>query len=269
LAALAAVEAQFLAATAHGARRVETPAFRLHLWNEPDPFYRNVAVPTRRPATWRPAIKLMRQAFAAAQRSPRLEFLEERWPDLHIALGAADFACEARLQVMISHGRPRPKGAGRETDLRVVHYDPATASSALAAYLDAANAAFAQPLAAATRDHEAALLAAELRRGGCRLAAVVAPDQAIVAGAGLIGMTSVATDNGSRQLMAELAGVWTAPAYRHRGIATMVAGALVERFTAAGGTAWLGAETVLAASLYARLGFVEIGHQLNFSAPSA
>jgi ribosomal protein S18 acetylase RimI-like enzyme len=170
---------------------------------------------------------------------------------------------------MISHGRPSAKGKARPADLRVVHFDSATASSAIAAYLDAANAAFAQPLAAATRGQEAALLAAELKRGGCRLAAVVVPDQAIVAGAGLIGIASVATGNGSRQLMAELAGVWTAPAYRHRGIATMVAGALVERLTAAGGTAWLGAETMLAASLYARLGFVEIGHQRNFSAPSA
>ena len=140
---IAAVEAQFLAAMSTRARSVETAAFRVHLWPEPDPFYRNVAVPTRQPAEWAPAIAAMRQAFTTAALLPRLEFIEERWPGLAAALSEAGLAATSRMKVMVATNRPDAALAVDWISARqVVHLDGSAADDVLERYLDAAHAAF-------------------------------------------------------------------------------------------------------------------------------
>lgn len=267
---LAAVEAQFLAAMATGARCVETEAFRVHLWPEPDPFYRNVAVPTCQPDDWAPAIAAMRQTFAAADRLPRLEFIEERWLDLAAALSEAGFVAASRMPVMITTNRPSSALAvDRSNDRQVIHFDGSTANDVLERYLEAAHAAFEQKLAPATRRREVVLLANDLAQGRCRICVIVNDAGDILAGAGLIGIAFLPIESGEPVPIAELAAVWTATAHRGRGLAGVVATAVVDRFAASGGVAWLGAKGERSAALYSRLGFREIGHQHNFSGPGA
>jgi RimJ/RimL family protein N-acetyltransferase len=262
----AAVEAQFLAAMSTGARRVETAAFSVHLWPEPDPFYRNVAVPTRRPADWTPAIAAMRHAFSTVDRLPRLEFIEERWPDLAAALSEAGFVAASRMPVMIALDRSsaaRPVECS--SDWQVIHLDGSSASGILERYLEAANAAFGQPLAPAARRREALLLASELAAGRCRIGIIVNGTGDLVAGAGLIGIARLPIENSEPVPIAELAGVWTSAAHRGRGLASLVTTALLDRFGASHGVAWLGAKGERSAALYSRLGFRAIGHQRIFS----
>ncbi len=265
---LAAVEAQFLAAMSTGARCVDTLAFRVHLWPEPDPFYRNVAVPTRQPAEWTPAIAAMRQAFAAVDRLPRLEFIEERWPDLAAALSDAGFVSASRMKVMVATDRlGSTLAVDRSSDRQVIHLDGSTANDVLERYLEAAHAAFEQPLAPATRRREVVLLASELAQERCRISVIVNGAGDILAGAGLIGIALLPIKGGEPVPIAELAAVWTAAAQRGRGLGSLVAAAVVDRFAASGGVAWLGANGARSAALYGRLGFRAIGHQRNFSEP--
>ena len=267
---LAAVEAQFLAAMSTGARCAETVAFRVHLWPEPDPFYRNVAVPTRQPADWAPAIAAMRQAFAAADRLPRLEFIEERWPGLAAALGQAGFVAASRMPVMVATNRPSSALAvDHPNNRQVIHLDGSTTNDVFERYLEAAHSAFEQKLAPATRRREVVLLASELAQGRCRICLIVNDAGDILAGAGLIGIARLPIDSSEPVQIAELAGVWTEAAHRRQGLASLVAAAVVDRFAASGGVVWLGAKGERSAALYSRLGFREIGHQRNFSGPGA
>jgi ribosomal protein S18 acetylase RimI-like enzyme len=263
-AAHAAIESQFLDAVARGAEILETPAFRVHLWPRPGPFYRNVAVPTRRPVDWRPAIAAMQAAFAAAGRVPRLEYLDDRWPDLGPALDAAGLVETGRLRVMVTSEPPAVAPDGPP----VRFMDMVPSRSRLEAYLLAVQDAFEQLTDPQALAGEIAGLRAELAGGGCRIATIMAADGSFLAGASLIGIGQFGSGSGVR--IAELAGVWTAVAQRGGGLATRVAAEIVDRFVAGGNAlVWLAAETERAAALYARLGFQPIGWQRNYSAPAA
>jgi ribosomal protein S18 acetylase RimI-like enzyme len=207
----------------------------------------------------------MRQAFTAAARLPRLEFIEERWPGLAAALSEAGLDATSRMKVMVATNRPDSAVAVERISARqVVHLDGSAADDVLERYLDAAHAAFEQPLAPAARRREVALLASALTLGHCRISVIVNRAGEILAGAGLIGITLLPIRGGEPVPIAELAAVWTAAAQRGRGLASLVAAAMVDRFAASGGIAWLGAEGERSAALYGRLGFRAIGHQQNF-----
>lgn len=263
---LAAIEAQFLAASGSAQRIVETPSFRVHLWTAADAFYRNSAVPIARPPDWGPAIAAMAGAFGGGWRRPALEYLEERWPDLGRALAAAGFACEARLTVMASDGgraAMRSAGDAARASGSVCHVAAATPEQALRAYLQALHEAFAQHGPAGVGDADVASLARALAEGRCRIGMINDDDGSAVAGATLIGIGHVP---GVRGPVAELSGVWTAEPARGQGLARTVSSALLTRFFAdGGGLVWLAAENARVARLYARLGFRSIGHQLRYS----
>jgi len=270
---LGRIEAQFLAALGVAAEVIETPAFRLHIGHADDPFYRTVAVPTRRPAgsgpaTWGSAIAAMRRGFAAAGRQPRLEFIEERWPDLAPALAAAGFASHARLPVMTALPPMPPAermagtmgitfGGGVVGAAQVVD---AGESSLLATYLEAVHASFGHALAPAVLARETARLQGDIIAGRCLVALSSDDEGRVAAGASLIGIAPRATPT------AELAGVWTEPRCRRRGLARAVCRSLLGHFFATGGQlVWLGAEGREARALYAALGFRAIGWQRTFS----
>ncbi|MEZ5903604.1 MAG: GNAT family N-acetyltransferase [Geminicoccaceae bacterium] len=207
-----------------------------------------------RPGDWPPAIRLMHDVFRAAGRPARLEFIEERWPDLALALDAAGFVRRQRMPVMVLDG---PAAGAPATGVELL--GPGAAPGLVAATLDALNAAFGQAMTDATRAAETAQLAAELATGRCRVA-VVRRDGRPVAGACLVGAGDAA----------ELAGVWTAAGHRRQGLGMAVCRALLDSFLAGGGRfAWLGAHDDAAHDLYARLGFRAVGHQLDFSGPDA
>ncbi len=252
----AAIEAQLLDALGRsGAEVLEAGGFRVHLWHRADPFYRNVAVPVARPGDWPSAIHRMAGVFRTAGRPARLEFIEERWPDLVAALGDAGFVRRQRMPVMVLD-RPGRGTPAREVEL----LGPDSPPGAVAAALEALNGVFGQAMEEATLAAETAQLVAELEAGNCRVAVVRRTGQP-VAGACLIGAGGTA---------AELAGVWTAAGHRRQGLGTAVCRALLDAFLTSGGRfAWLGAHDDAAHGLYARLGFRPVGHQLDFSGPAA
>jgi ribosomal protein S18 acetylase RimI-like enzyme len=255
---LAAIETQLLTALARGATIVETRAFRIHLWPSPDPFYRNVALPVRQPADWQSAIAEMVAAFARAGRAARLEFLEQRWPELAAALVAAGLRQEPPQTVMVCTGRP-PSAPGPAV---TVLGKAAVAPGFAARYLEALHEAFEQPLESATLADEAARLERDVAAGACIVAAITDEDGRMVAGGSLIG--AVPPESSARPV-AELAGVWTAREWRRRGLASRATAALLDRFLAGGRSlVWLSAESERTAALYARLGFRPIDRQHTF-----
>ena len=130
---------------------------------------------------------------------------------------------------------------------------PETPLVSIEAFVAGVGTAFGTP-AAASWPAEVAQLRHDLGEGST-LAAVALAHGAIVAGASLVGIGDVA----------ELVGVWTAPAQRRRGLASAVCATLLAAFFARGGElAWLSAADRASASLYRRLGFVECGTQLNY-----
>lgn len=246
---LARAEHQLLGAL--GARAIvrETAAFRIHLWPTPDPFYRNVAVPVRRPASWASAIAAMTDVFAAAGREARLELFAERWPDLPEALEAAGFRLESRAPVLAlpSSEAPRPPEPG--VTLLGPGYDTALLRRCLAAQ----DRAFGASLALDERELEE--LAAALAEGRTIAAAVLEAGEP-VAGGSLLGIGPVA----------ELAGIWTAPTHRRRGYARRVCVALLARFRVLDGElVWLSAPTAEGERLYRAVGFRRVGTQLNYA----
>ena len=260
---LAAIEAQFLAASAGAAQVVETPGFRVHLWTTPEAFYRNVAVPVGRSIDWAPAIPLMAAAFKGHWRVPTLEYLEERWPELGPALERDGFALEARLTAMACDADTVGRVSGVPAPLAVRHLSGRTPKPALRAYLTALHGAFEQRFPASVGESDAARLKRALRDGRTRITIVEDDLGRAIAGANLVGIGPVLGVSGP---VAELSGVWTAEEARGQGLAQSATQALLERFFAdGGGLVWLAADQARAAGLYAGLGFHPIGQQLRYS----
>lgn len=254
---LATVEAQFRHAAGQGAMVIEAGPFTAFLRQAPDPFYRSVAVPSRRARRWPAAIAALREVFAAHGRTVRLEFPEERWPDLAPALEAAGLAAETVLPIMARAEPGMPAQAGRRVEL----FSSATPPARLTAWLKALHTVFAQPLDPAAMPLELERLRQAIAAGDCRIAAATDDDGRLLSGAGLIGITAI-PPGGMARRAAELAGVWTVAPARRRGLARAVSAALVRSFLGeTPGLVWLTAGGEAAGRLYRGLGFREIGRQ--------
>ena len=242
--------AQFAAAVAEGSTRHDVPGFRIHIWPMPDPFYRNVAIPTD-PACVRPdAVEAMLGVFAAHDRLPTVEYFEELWPALAAVLTAHGLVQDNRGQVMALEGPPA--GAGPPSGARLL--GPGDPPGVIGDFLLGAATVFGQR-AGLLGPGEIERFADGLARGTLA-AARVRRGQETVAGASLIG----------RGAVAELAGVWTLPASRRQGHARACCRLLLEDFFAGGGKlAWLSVHEPEAGALYAALGFRPCGTQLNFT----
>lgn len=249
------LETQLLAALAEGSEIVETSAFRLHVWQTPDPFYRNVAVPVVAGADWRAAIEELRAVCARHDRRPRVEFFAELWLGLDRSLARAGFAVEARAPVLTTAAAPI---AEPEPGRMVQRLGPATPRPILQAWLETAAGTFHEP-AAILAPGELERLQDGLATGSVR-SAVVFEDGAPVSGASLSG----------RGPVAELLGVWTTPAHRRRGLASLVCRDLLAEFFATGGElVWLTASSAASRVLYERLGFERCGTHLDYADPGA
>lgn len=252
---LARLADQFAAAVADGSEVHDLPGFRVHLWREADPFYRNVAIPTGPACDLPPAIGVMTALFEAHGRIPRLEFFAELWPGLAGALEAEGFTLERRSPVLVLDASRAPAPAAAPRLL-----DAGTPTALLGAFLAGVAAAFAEP-AMTPAPGELDRFARGLREGGIAAAAVLTVAGEPVSGASLIRTGPVA----------ELAGVWTMPGWRRRGLARAVCASLLARFFATGGEiAWLSAGDAASEALYRSLGFLPCGTQLNYARlPSA
>ncbi|MEZ5838842.1 MAG: GNAT family N-acetyltransferase [Geminicoccaceae bacterium] len=244
---LAHAARQFATAVADGSHLLETTGYRVHIWPEPDPFYRNVAIPLDDRANDPSAIDGMIELFARHGRVPRLEFFAECHPLLAGTLRERGFLTDMEAPVMVrSTPAEGPQGgewlaAGDDVDI----------------YMMAAEASFGavEPPAPMEIQRMRKRLA-----DGRTLTVCLRDDCGTpVAGASLTGIGEVA----------ELAAVWTCPRARRRGYACRVIRTLLPRFFDHGGRlVWLSAATGESLALYRGLGFATIGHQLNFHLPA-
>lgn len=251
VACLRRIEAQLHEALGEGTVQHEVAGFRVYVWRTPDPFYRNVAVPIRWLVSWTEAIAGLRATFAAYERRARVELFAELWPGLDAVLEAAGFTVEGRAPVMASDTAPKH---AFPAPLPIRRLDGATPPPLLRACLEGAAATFHEPVAI--------LAPGELERmqeglaAGTLRSAVALDHDLPAAGASLAG----------RGPVAELLGVWTAPAYRRRGLARALCACLLAEFFAAGGEiAWLTAGSSEALSLYLQLGFQDCGTHLDYA----
>ena len=213
----------------------------------------NYAVPVELPAdrSWRGSVVELKEAFRQRDRQPRLEYLDELWPSLGHALLRAGFAVEMRAPVMVladgaRAARPRPiadvriLGADDPDELFLQFLHVSTESFDLEEHLDT-------PEELTKLRHEVSVgwtVPALAFVGG-----VPAACGALLLSGGLF----------------EIAGVGTVPGMRRRGLAHLLCQTLVDRAIEVGDDmVWLASHDGAALSLYRRLGFRPVGHQICF-----
>lgn len=208
------------------------------------------------PIHWAGAIAAMQAVFAQYGKRPRLEYIADLHPDLGLALEQAGLVCESRTPVMVLHTADL---APPPLQNPLAHYRPLMADddSLLRAYL------MNQSIAYGGFGGQNALewlpnLQHSLANGGL-MGAVLEQAGEVVSGA------TIQIGGG----MGELAGVWSAPQWRGRGLAFALCQQLLVEYTAVGYThCWLSAAEG-AQRLYEKLGFVYVGTQLNYGRPTA
>jgi len=258
--ALSHAEQALLEHAAFGRTAVAAGAFTACLATGDADALMHVAVPSGpEPVDWGASVEALVSLGREHGIVPRLEFMGELHPSLGAALerrgfvrASADPVMTADLRAALGSASPAPAGYRR---LR------GDEGALVVAFVKTQAAAFGMP--AATGYAFLDRLQATLARGRSMAAALI-EDGAPVAGAVLqLGSSG----------WSELAGVFTVPARRRQGLAAAVcAGLLAEARAAGHGHAWLSAAEN-ARELYARLGFREVGTQLNyryapFSAPA-
>jgi ribosomal protein S18 acetylase RimI-like enzyme len=214
----------------------------------------SLAVPDEEsPVDWAAALATLPAAFAAHGRSARIEAFAELQPALLRAAEAAGWRRAMTAPVMTLAPEaltPIPPSVG---DFRWLAPDePARTVAALRGAHVAYGGAEDDPSALDWRPQ----FERGLRRGTL-LAGAADIDGVPRAG----GVVQLGGDAG------ELAGVWTHPGYRRRGLARQVCHALLAgAFARAVPLAWLSAAEG-ALDLYEGLGFVRVGTQVNLGPP--
>ena len=247
-ATLGRISAGFVEAAAQGRTVQDVGPFRAFFAASPEPFL-SLALPREDVDDWASSIVSLGAAFAAWDRTPRLEVLAELFPKLGGALERAGFTRDDEAPVMALGAAdltPVTPDPDYNTD-----YRPLTAGEELRAVLDAQSRAYGG-------SGDGSDWLPQLRAGlgaGHILGAALWRNGEPVAGATL-------TLGGE---VGELAGVFTDILFRRRGLAERVCKPLLSTFFAAGGRlAWLSAAPE-AEGLYRRLGFAEVGTQVNYS----
>lgn len=242
------------AAAARGRTVVPVDGFALYLAPESAAPHLSLAIPAEvAPADWRAALAALPAAFAAHDRQPRIEAFVEPHPGLAEAAASLGWRTAMTAPVMLLTADRLTPAPVSGAEYRP--FDPAD-DARLTAALRGAHLAFG----GAEDDPEALTWRPRLLRGmetGAILGGAVDVDGVPRAGAALQRGGDVA----------ELAGVWTHPSYRRRGLARAACHALLLAGFAAGvTTVWLSAAEG-ALTLYERLGFARVGTQVNLEAP--
>jgi ribosomal protein S18 acetylase RimI-like enzyme len=251
---LSRLEDHVRAAAGRTRAAVDVGPFRLFIARDTDLAYLNYAVPMDEPADWLPGIAALETAARDRGRVPRLEFFAERWPTLAPALDRAGFHCDLAAPVMTATALPvdiPPLPPG----FAVRHLDPADPDGIFDGYIKAGYDSYGmappEPDPARIAD-----LRRDLSTGALCAGFVEAADGAVAT------VASILTADG----IGELAGVGTRREWRRQGLAHALCRDLLRAFFADGGElAWLSAGDEGASRLYRRLGFAEIGRQLNYS----
>lgn len=243
------LEASLRQAGAIGREAVMTPPFEAFISASDNPVM-SFATPNTDVADWSQALITLQELFAARGRSARLEYFHELHPTLAPALEAAGFEQESAAPVMTLTANalfPRPTPS-------VSSYNRLSVNKLeqLKVFLEQ------QTLAYGGTGGDALTWLPQLTDGlkaGTILAAGLVEDGDFVSGA----VIQIGGDVG------ELAGVWTRPEMRRRGLAFDVCQQLLANYFAEGfELCWLSAAQG-AEKVYGRLGFERVGTQLNYS----
>ncbi len=240
------ISAGFLEAAVQGRAVENVGPFRAFFAASPEPFL-SLALPRENVDDWVSSIAALETAFAERGRTPRLEVLAELFPKLGEALARAGFTRDDEAPVMAL------EADSFTSAIPDADYRPLAAGERLRAVLDAQSRAYGGSgdgsdwLPQLGAGLEAGyILGAALWRGGEPVAG------AMVVLGGAVG---------------ELVGVFTDAAFRRRGLGGRVCRPLLSTFFASGGQlCWLSAAPG-AEGLYRRLGFSEVGTQINYSKP--
>lgn len=248
---LVAVQDALRAAAAAGRRTVTAGPFDLFVHPTVDRPSAGYAIPAAGARPTDEDAERLLDAFAAAGRTPRLEYLPALAPDVEAVLVRRGFVVEARLRLMAcrpGEHRPLPAPAGTTLD----DVDPATAPAAARDLLRTQLRGFGDAV-----DEEAVHRDGPIR---VTVPAVLARVEGEPAGGGQCLPPQAGT--------AELVGIAVLPRFRRRGIAAAVTSRLLER---AFGT---GVELAVltpgdddTARIYARCGFVTCGEMLHLRHP--
>jgi ribosomal protein S18 acetylase RimI-like enzyme len=230
------------------------PPFQLSFHPTDTLIYLNYAMPlTSFPPSSNPltaaTLEQLREAFGSRNRVLRFEFLESLWPDLPGHLEAAGMVFESRMPLMLCG--PEDLCLPRAVDAVLETINEHSPDATFEQFLAVRRASFSE-IPSPPRPGELDETRTDLGTGKYRsLAAGV--DGRLVA----IASLTVAND--------ELVGVATLPAYRGRGLAAALCGALLQNHFARGAAhAWLTAADASARRLYERLGFRTAGSALSY-----
>ena len=203
------------------------------------------------PADWTTAVNDLRAVFHHRAKRPRLEYIADLHPQLAPALERAGFVCQSRVPAMslelagLAPPAPEPPQS---------RYQRLTAAdeSLLKQYLMSQSVAFG-----GAGGEEALGWLTNLRQGlanGGVMAGILWQSDEMASGA------VIQLGNG----IGELAGVWSAPQRRNRGLAYALCRQLLSDYAAAGyDFCWLSTAEG-AQRLYEKLGFTPVGTQVNY-----
>lgn len=230
-------------ATRPSKQSTEAGGFLVMLTPEDPLLWINYAVPVSAPFD----VEAMVEIFLAADRTPRLEFFVDLWPEVLPLLEAAGFECDKRMPIMVLE-RSEWKGLEHEHDIRSVE------ASMFHEFNRVLGQAFGmegsdEPNLSDPNDDPTYQRIAE----GTTLASLALVDGVVVGGG--LGI-------GTREIR-EIAGIGTRSDFRKQGIASAVIADLLYRFFGLGGeVAWLTPGDDAAMSVYAKLGFRPIAEQV-------
>ena len=201
--------------------------------------------------SWATAVADLQAAFATYGRRPRLEYIADLHPTLAPALEAAGLVCQSNNPIMwlaTAELAPPPQPFPPARYQRLTAED----EPLLRSYLRQQSIAFG-----GTGGDDSYGWLPTMQSG---LANGLVWGAVLAQGDGLVSGAVIQMGNG----LGELAGVWTAPEWRGRGLAYAVCQQLLAEYTAAGyAGCWLSAAEG-AQRLYEKLGFAVVGTQLNY-----
>lgn len=253
-AVLAALARHVQAVAARDRSVVDIGPFRAFFSDTSDDPLMSLALPCQAPADWHPGIVALKAAFAARQRTLRLEYFGELFPTLAGALRAQGFDDPDRMPVQSLAAEDLVTArASPEIVLSCPEPDDREGLRGLMAL----QARCFESLAEIGDEGWLGQMQRDIARGLATVC-VAAVDGATIGGAMLVSGGGAA----------ELVGVATDPAWRRRRVASITCARLLADYFAAGGRlAWLSAGSPSAHALYKRLGFRQIGSQLNAALP--
>ncbi len=245
------IQASQISAASRNREVVQSGPFRVMLNVNDDLIWLNYAVPTHNGFDHN-AIEAMKEPFARYNRVPRLEFLEELWPELPAALEACGFELQSRLPAMVCT-KSTFRGVSASTDL--LESKILAPSDDIHAYLSIGMQAF---------EGKSEVTDPQVERQ--RESILKGPHRCAMAWfEGHPAAVALLMPEGG---VAELAGVATLDRFRRKGLALAVSSVLLDEFFGSPqgdeAIAWLGAGDDTAKAVYEKLGFETLCTQANY-----